>query len=55
MSLLGNRVLRTEDPRFLTGQSQYVADIELPGAAHIDMPCAAEKVWRAIQSAQSAG
>ena len=33
MSLLGNRVLRTEDPTFLTVGGTYVADIDLPGAA----------------------
>ena len=35
MSLLGNRVVRTEDPRFLTGQSGYVADLPIPDAAHV--------------------
>ncbi len=35
MSLLGNRVVRTEDPRFLTGQSQYVADLDLGDAAEV--------------------
>ncbi len=35
MSLLGNRVVRTEDPRFLTGRSTYVADIDLEGAAYV--------------------
>ncbi len=35
MSLLGNRVLRTEDPRFLRGTSSYVGDLDLPGAAHL--------------------
>jgi len=34
MSILGNRVVRSEDPRFLTGNSQYTADIEIPDAAH---------------------
>ena len=33
MSLLGNRVLRTEDPKFLTVGGTYVGDIDLPGAA----------------------
>ncbi|PRZ33582.1 carbon-monoxide dehydrogenase large subunit [Antricoccus suffuscus] len=28
MSILGTRVLRTEDPRFLTGQSIYTADLK---------------------------
>ena len=36
MSILGNRVLRTEDPKFLTSGGTYVADVELPdGAAHV--------------------
>ena len=30
MSILGNRVLRTEDPKFLTAGGDYVADVELP-------------------------
>ncbi|MFV0533305.1 MAG: xanthine dehydrogenase family protein molybdopterin-binding subunit [Cumulibacter sp.] len=37
MSILGTRVLRTEDPRFLTGRSTYTADLtdpRLDGAAH---------------------
>ncbi len=33
MSILGNRVLRTEDPKFLTAGGDYVADIELPPGA----------------------
>ena len=36
MSILGNRVLRTEDPKFLTTGGTYVGDVELPdGAAHV--------------------
>jgi aerobic carbon-monoxide dehydrogenase large subunit len=36
MSILGNRVLRTEDPKFLTTGGTYVADVDLPdGAAHV--------------------
>ena len=31
MSILGNRVLRTEDPKFLTTGGTYVDDVELPG------------------------
>jgi carbon-monoxide dehydrogenase large subunit len=34
MSLLGNRVVRTEDPRFLTGSSQFVADLVSDGCLH---------------------
>lgn len=34
MSILGNRVIRTEDPRFLSGESTYVADMDYPGTVH---------------------
>jgi len=33
MSILGNRVQRVEDPRFLTGAATYVEDLALDGAA----------------------
>ena len=32
-SILGNRVLRVEDPRLLTGGGTYVEDVDLPDAA----------------------
>ena len=32
MSILGNRVLRKEDPRFLRGEASYVENLELEGA-----------------------
>jgi aerobic carbon-monoxide dehydrogenase large subunit len=35
MSLWGTPVLRREDARFLTGSAQYVADLDLPGAAWV--------------------
>lgn len=35
MSILGNRVLRREDPKFLTIGGTYVADLQLPGAAWV--------------------
>jgi aerobic carbon-monoxide dehydrogenase large subunit len=35
VSILGNRVLRKEDPKFLTVGGTYVADLKLPGAAHV--------------------
>ena len=35
MSILGNRVLRTEDPKFLTVGGTYVDDVPLEGAAHV--------------------
>jgi carbon-monoxide dehydrogenase large subunit len=31
---IGMRVLRTEDPRFLTGRAKYTDDISLPGMLH---------------------
>ena len=34
-SILGNRVTRVEDPRFLTTGGDYVDDIVLDGAAHV--------------------
>lgn len=34
MSILGNRVLRTEDPRLLTAGGTYVEDLSTPGALH---------------------
>ena len=33
--LLGAQVKRKEDPRLITGTSQYVADIAMPGLAHV--------------------
>ena len=33
--LLGAQVKRKEDPRLITGTSQYVADIALPGLLHV--------------------
>jgi carbon-monoxide dehydrogenase large subunit len=35
MSILGNRVLRKEDPAFLTVGGSYVDDLPLPGAAYV--------------------
>ena len=35
MSILGNRVLRTEDDRFLRGRGQYVENLPLEGAATV--------------------
>jgi aerobic carbon-monoxide dehydrogenase large subunit len=31
-NVIGQRIRRSEDPRFLTGQGRYVDDIDLPGA-----------------------
>ena len=33
-SILGTRVLRTEDPDLLTGAARYVNDLDLPGKLH---------------------
>src|SRR5262249_57140432 len=33
--LLGAQVRRKEDPRLITGTSRYVADIAMPGLAHV--------------------
>ncbi|HET6811556.1 MAG TPA: xanthine dehydrogenase family protein molybdopterin-binding subunit [Acidimicrobiales bacterium] len=35
MSILGNRVLRKEDPKFLTVGGSYVDDMRLEGAVHV--------------------
>jgi carbon-monoxide dehydrogenase large subunit len=35
VSILGTRVLRSEDPRFLTDGGNYIEGIDLPGAAHV--------------------
>src|SRR3954453_20088501 len=33
-SILGTRVLRTEDPTLLTGSARYLNDLDLPGKLH---------------------
>ncbi|MEY3806321.1 MAG: hypothetical protein RIR69_1133, partial [Actinomycetota bacterium] len=35
MSILGTRVVRVEDPRFLTGAGTYIGNLSLPGALHL--------------------
>ena len=35
MSILGNRVVRLEDPRFLLGEGRYVENLELEGALSV--------------------
>jgi len=35
MSILGNRVVRLEDPRFLRGEGRYVENLELEGALSV--------------------
>jgi carbon-monoxide dehydrogenase large subunit len=34
-SILGTRVIRVEDPKFLTVGGSYIADLDLPGSAHV--------------------
>jgi aerobic carbon-monoxide dehydrogenase large subunit len=34
-NVVGQRVRRKEDPRFITGQGRYVDDIAIPGALHV--------------------
>jgi len=33
--VIGQRVRRREDPRFITGHGQFVDDLDLPGLRHI--------------------
>jgi carbon-monoxide dehydrogenase large subunit len=35
VSILGTRVVRIEDPRFLTGEGTYIANLPMPGALHL--------------------
>jgi carbon-monoxide dehydrogenase large subunit len=35
MSILGTRVVRVEDPRFLTGEGTYIGNLSLSGALHL--------------------
>jgi aerobic carbon-monoxide dehydrogenase large subunit len=35
MSILGNRVIRKEDPHLITGKGSYVDSLPLPGAAYV--------------------
>ena len=54
--LLGAHVKRKEDPRLITGVSQYVADIAMPGMQHVAFvrsPHAHARV-RGIKSAAAA-
>ena len=37
MSIMGTRVVRTEDPVFLTRGGTYTADVALPGALHLTL------------------
>ena len=54
MSILGNRVLRKEDPKFLTVGGSYVADLDLPSALWVGFlhsPLAHARVGRLDVSA----
>jgi aerobic carbon-monoxide dehydrogenase large subunit len=56
-NVVGQRVRRREDPRFLTGRGQYVDDLELPGALHITFvrsPWAHAQI-RSVNTAQASG
>ena len=33
--VIGTRMLRREDPRLLTGEARYTADLDIPGALHL--------------------
>ena len=35
MSILGNRVVRTEDPAFLTSGGNYVVGLKIENAVHV--------------------
>ncbi len=37
MKFIGDRMLRKEDPRLLSGRGRYLADIALPGMLHVAM------------------
>ncbi len=57
MSILGNRVLRKEDQKFLTTGGTYVDDLPLEGAVHIvyvRSPMAHARI-RSIDTAEALG
>lgn len=59
MKALGSRVLRTEDPRLLTGRGRYIADLDEPrlaGARHVVFvrSTVAHGVLRGIDTAEAA-
>jgi aerobic carbon-monoxide dehydrogenase large subunit len=56
-SILGTRVLRTEDPGLLTGSRKYLADLALPGKLHAVFARSdvAHGVIRAIHTEDAAG
>lgn len=55
-SFLGNRVLRTEDPRFLSGEGTYIQNLDLPDGLHavfVRSPIAHAEIT-AIETAEAA-
>jgi aerobic carbon-monoxide dehydrogenase large subunit len=56
-SILGTRVLRTEDPGLLTGRRKYLADLALPGKLHAVFARSdvAHGVLRAVHTDDAAG
>jgi aerobic carbon-monoxide dehydrogenase large subunit len=56
-SILGTRVLRTEDPGLLTGSRKYLADLALPGKLHAVFARSdvAHGIIRAIHTEDAAG
>lgn len=56
MTLRGTGVLRREDPALLTGQGKFVADLDLPGAAHVTFVTSpfAHALIRSIDTSEAA-
>ena len=54
-SILGNRVTRVEDPRFLTGRGRYVADHHVDGLHHVALlrSPAAHAVIRSVDTTEA--
>ncbi len=55
MGVLGQSIKRREDPRLITGEAKYIADIELPGMLHaavLRSPFAHAKI-KSINTAQA--
>jgi carbon-monoxide dehydrogenase large subunit len=57
MSLLGNRVMRTEDPKFLTVGGTYVGDLRLDGTARVAFvrSTMAHAILTAVDTSAAAG
>ena len=55
--VIGQRMLRKEDPALLTGEARYTSDLALPGALHLAVvrcPCAHARIGAIDTSAASA-